>query len=70
MVEKQIEFSFDSRFGGEIMKSIIAYGIYLLLCGFSGLVCAKADIQVKDWKYWATIGCVIGAYLCGKHGFN
>lgn len=51
------------------MRSIIAYGIYLLLCGFIGFVCARADIEIKDWKYWVILGCVIGAYFCGKYGF-
>lgn len=49
------------------MRNIIAYCIYLLLCGFSGVICARADIEVKDWKYWAILGCVIGAYFCGKY---
>ena len=41
--------------------------IYLVLCGFSGAVCARADIKIKDWKCWAILGCVIGAYFCGKY---
>ena len=52
------------REGEEI---IMDYIIYLALCGFSGVICARADIEVNDWKYWAILGCVIGAYFCGKY---
>ena len=45
----------------------MGYILYLLLCGFSGFVMAKADIKVKNWKYWAILGCIIGAYFCGKY---
>lgn len=51
------------------MRSVIAYVIYILIGGFVGFICSRADIDVKDWKYWGIIGSVIGAYLCGKYGF-
>lgn len=41
--------------------------IYLLLCGLHGFTCARAGIGIKDWKFWVLLGCVIGAYLCGKY---
>lgn len=44
----------------------MAYIIYLLLCGFVGAVCSMADIEIKDWKYWAILCCVVGAYFCGR----
>lgn len=44
---------------------IVIYIIYMFLCGFVGLVCAMSDIDVTDWKYWAIVGSVIGAYFCG-----
>ena len=53
------------RTGMEVKR--MGYILYLLLCGFSGFVMAKADIKVKNWKYWAILCCVIGAYFCGKY---
>lgn len=47
------------------MKTV-TYIIYILLCAFTGVVCAKADINLKDWKYWAILCSLVGSYLCGK----
>ena len=44
---------------------IIVRIIYLFLCGFAGFVCSKADMSMKDWKTWAIIFSLIGAYTCG-----
>ena len=44
---------------------VVTYIIYIFLCGFSGMVCAKADVGLKDWKYWAIVLSVVGAYICG-----
>lgn len=43
----------------------LAYVIYIIICGSVGVVCYKADIDRKDWKYWAILFSVIGAYICG-----
>lgn len=45
----------------------VAYIIYFCLCAFVGMVCAKADINFKDWKYWAILGSVIAVYFCGAY---
>lgn len=44
---------------------VIAYIIYIFICAFVSVVCTKSDIDIKDWKYWAILGSVIVAYLCG-----
>ena len=46
------------------MKTV-TYIIYIFLCAFVSVVCAKSNIDLKDWQYWAVLGSVIGAYLCG-----
>lgn len=50
------------------MKYIL-FIIYLFLAGYTGVLCSKVGITVKDKKYWCFLGCVIGAYFCGKYGF-
>ena len=44
---------------------VVAYIIYIFLCAFVGVVCVKSDLYLRDWQYWAILGSVIGAYLCG-----
>ena len=44
---------------------VVAYIIYLFLCAFISIVCAKSDLHLGDWQYWAILGSVIGAYICG-----
>lgn len=41
--------------------------IYLFLCGLSTFICASAGVRIEDWKYWAILWCVIGAFICGKY---
>lgn len=43
-----------------------AYIIYLMLCVFYGVISNIANIDLKDWKYWAILGCIVGAYICGR----
>lgn len=45
---------------------VVAYCLYIFLCAFVGVVCVESDIDIKDWRYWAILGSVIAAYLCGK----
>ena len=47
------------------MKMTVTYIIYLFLCAFVSVVCVKLNLGLKDWQYWAILGSVIGAYLCG-----
>ena len=44
---------------------VVAYIIYIFLCGLVGVVCGNLDLFLKDWQFWALLGSVVGAYLCG-----
>ena len=40
--------------------------IYIFLCALYGAVTITIDIGIKDWQYWVMLGCVVGAYICGR----
>ena len=35
--------------------------------GFEFMDNENTEIKIKNWKYWAILGCIIGAYFCGKY---
>lgn len=41
--------------------------IYLLLCVLHGFTCARANLSLNRWEYWATLTCVVGAYYLGRY---
>lgn len=40
--------------------------IFILLCGLYGLASATANVKIKSWEYWIILGCIVGAFWCGK----
>lgn len=40
--------------------------IFILLCALYGAASATANVKLKNWEYWIMLGCVIGAFWCGK----
>lgn len=40
--------------------------IFILLCALYGVASAEANVGLKKWEYWIMLGCVIGAFWCGK----
>lgn len=45
----------------------MAYIIYLALCVLYGVASATADVSMKRWEYWIILGCIVGAFWCGKY---
>ena len=44
---------------------IVAYCIYVFICSFVGVVCAKSGLDLKDWQFWAILCSVFVAFVCG-----
>ncbi len=40
--------------------------IYYLLCAITGGVLSTANVTLSNWRFWVILGCVIGAYVCGR----
>ena len=48
----------------------MAFYIYLFLCMLNGFALGEAGINFTSWQFWVSIGCVLGAYICGAEKRN
>ena len=44
---------------------MLLYSIFIVV---AGLICISVGLDIKDWKYWAIMGCIFGGYVCGLLG--
>lgn len=45
----------------------MGYIIYLIICGFNGIILSKLNMSIRDWKFWALIFNTPFAYCLGKY---
>ena len=54
------------KFQVEVFMKVIDYIVFTFLCAIYGVASATANIKMKSWEYWIILGCIVGAFLCGK----
>lgn len=45
----------------------MGYIIYIALCAIYGVASVTANVKINSWEYWVILGCIVGAFWCGKY---